>query len=231
VRGITILYDQAMDGIMQPVVVAMSSAFAPFGATAPPPAAVKPKVEYATAISVSPAGFFISDRAATDECQTLVISGFGNAERVAEEKSSDLALLRIYGAERVRPVAISTQPPRSAELTLVGVSDPQIQDGRNSVSTTAARIRGVEGATVMLEPAPAAGFSGAAAIDAQGQVVGMVGIRTANGSGAAAAAQAAFVPAATIRKFLDAGNVASPDGQAGIEAAKASVARVICVRK
>ena len=30
-RGMTILYDQAMEGIMQPVVVAMSSAFAPFG--------------------------------------------------------------------------------------------------------------------------------------------------------------------------------------------------------
>ena len=29
VRGVTILYDQAMDGIMEPVVIAMSSAFAP----------------------------------------------------------------------------------------------------------------------------------------------------------------------------------------------------------
>ena len=30
VRGITILYDQAMEGTMEPVVVAMSSAFVPF---------------------------------------------------------------------------------------------------------------------------------------------------------------------------------------------------------
>ena len=33
-RGMTVLYDQAMDGIMEPVVVAMSSAFAPFNESA-----------------------------------------------------------------------------------------------------------------------------------------------------------------------------------------------------
>lgn len=230
VRGMTILHDQAMDGIMQPVVVAMSSAFAPFGAAAPM-AAAKPKVEYATAISVSPSGHFITNRAATDECHTIVIAGFGNAERIAEEKGSDIALLRVYGAENTKPIAVSAQPPRSADLVLVGVSDPQVQDGRSGVSTASARIRGVEGATVLLDPVPAQGFSGAAALDAQGQFVGMVGMRTSNGAGAAAATQAAFVPAATIRNFLASGKVALPEGGAGVEAAKASVARVICVRK
>ena len=46
-----------------------------------------------------------------------------------------------------------------------------------------------------------------------------------------AATQAAFVPAATIRNFLVAGKVASLEGAASVESAKASVARVICVRK
>jgi hypothetical protein len=55
-------------------------------------------------------------------------------------------------------------------------------------------------------------------------------VRATNG-GSTAAAQAAFVPAATIRKFLTAGNVTPQDGSAGVDAAKASVARVICVRK
>jgi hypothetical protein len=209
----------------------MSSAFAPFGA-APPAVATKPKVEYATAISVSPNGYFITDRAATDDCQTIVVSGFGNADRVAEEKSGDIALLRVYGASNVKSIAFSTQPPRSADLTLVGISDPQVQDGRNLVSTSSARIRGVDGATVLLDPVPASGFSGAAALDAQGQFVGMVGVRAANGSGAAVASQAAFVPAATIKNFLASGNkVAPPDGNASVDTAKAAVARVICVRK
>jgi peptidoglycan hydrolase-like protein with peptidoglycan-binding domain len=227
VRGMTILYDQAMEGIMQPVVVAMSSAFAPFGSDTAP---VRRKVEYATAIAVSPAGYFIADRAATDDCQTIVIAGAGPAERVADEKTADLALLRVYGMEHSKSIAFSNEPPRSADLTLVGISDPTIQEGRNAPSTASARIRGVEGATVLLEPAPAAGFSGAAALDAQGRFVGMVGVRATNG-GSTAAAQAAFVPAATIRKFLTAGNVTPQDGSAGVDAAKASVARVICVRK
>src|SRR5262249_9125022 len=44
VRGMTVLYDQATEGIMDSVVVAMSSAFAPFGASSPAPAPIRPKV-------------------------------------------------------------------------------------------------------------------------------------------------------------------------------------------
>ena len=35
-RGITILYDQAMEGTIDPIVVAMSSAFVPFASYASP---------------------------------------------------------------------------------------------------------------------------------------------------------------------------------------------------
>ena len=52
VRGITVLYDQAMAGIMEPVVVAMSSAFRRFRRPpAPPP---RRKVEYASGVAVGP---------------------------------------------------------------------------------------------------------------------------------------------------------------------------------
>lgn len=230
VRGVTVLYDQAMEGIMQPVVVAMSSSFAPFGAAAASVVS-KPKVEYATAISVSRSGHFITNRAATDDCNTIVITGFGNAERVMDEKSADIALLRVYGATAANSISVSAQPPRSTDLVLVGVSDPQVQGGGNTVSTASARIRGVDGSAVLLDPVPAQGFTGAAALDAQGQFVGMVDMRPANGSGQSAATQAAFVPAATIRNFLATGSVATSSGQSGLDAAKASVARVICVRK
>ena len=105
VRGITILYDQAMEGIMEPVVVAMSSAFAPFGSGNAMPG-LKRQVEYATAIVASPSGHLIADRMATDGCHVIVVPGVGNAERVAEDQASDLALLRVYGVGHLKPMAL-----------------------------------------------------------------------------------------------------------------------------
>ncbi|MES1155575.1 MAG: peptidoglycan-binding domain-containing protein, partial [Pseudorhodoplanes sp.] len=96
VRGVTIMYDQAMEGIMEPVVVAMSSAFAPFGSGAPMTGARR-NVEYATAIVASASGYLVAERAATDGCHIIVIPGVGNAERVAQDQASELALLRVYG--------------------------------------------------------------------------------------------------------------------------------------
>ncbi len=222
VRGVTIMYDQAMDGIMEPVVVAMSSAFAPFtGGTAMP--GVKRKVEYATAIIANASGYLVADRTATEGCHIIVVPGVGNAERVAEEKESELALLRVYGVGNLKAMALSAQPPRSAELTLIGIGDPQNQDGRNNVSTFNAKIRGTENGLVTLEPAPPSGFSGAAVVDAQGQFVGLAGLK--------AASQASLVSAAAIRKFLEGAKVAPSNGGTSIDAAKASVTRIICVRK
>ena len=63
VRGLTILYDQANEGIMDPVAVAMSSAFDAFpGGTAAVAPAPKRKVEYGTGIVVSSAGHVVTDR-------------------------------------------------------------------------------------------------------------------------------------------------------------------------
>ena len=222
VRGVTILYDQAMDGIMDPVVVAMSSAFAPFGGGAAMPG-VKRNVEYGTAIVANEAGYLIADRTATESCHIIVVPGIGNAERVAEDKDSELALLRVYGVGNLKAMALSAQPPRSAELTLIGIGDPQNQDGRSNVSTFNVKIRGAENGLVALEPAPPSGFSGAAVVDAQGQFVGLAGLK--------AASTASLVSAAAIRKFLERANVAPSTGGTSIDAAKASVTRVICIRK
>jgi hypothetical protein len=48
---------------------------------------------------------------------------------------------------------------------------------------------------------------------------------------AGAPPQASMVPASAIRAFLDGEKVASAAGRAGVEAAMASMVRVICVRK
>jgi hypothetical protein len=231
-RILTILYDQASKAIMEPVVIAMSSAFNPFpsGAEAlgPPP---RKSVEYATGIVVSSAGDIVTDRQAIEGCQSIVIAGRGNADRIALDKQHDLALLRIYGAHGLTPLALGGAAT-SASLELTGIADPQSQGGGAAVSSVAASATLVgSNGELALAPAPGLGFSGAAARDASGKFAGMVQLKpvvVAGPASATPAAQAVLVPAATVRNFLAAQRVES-NGTASD--AKAAVVRVICVRK
>jgi S1-C subfamily serine protease len=233
VRGMTVLYDQAMETIMDPVVVAMSSAFAAFpgisGVVSVGPAP-KRKVEYGTGIVVSTAGHILTDRQVTEGCNVIVVGGYGDADRQAEDKSSDLALLRVYGAPDLVPATFGGDAPKGPDLTLVGIADPQSQGGGSAISAVAAKARGET-----VEPAPQLGFSGGAALDGQGRLVGMVELKTAvvaNVGAAGAQPQATFVPASTIRAFLEAQKLASAaTSRPGVDAAKSSLVRVICVRK
>jgi peptidoglycan hydrolase-like protein with peptidoglycan-binding domain len=231
VRGMTVLYDQATDTIMDPVVVAMSGTFTPFPSVTiarigPLP---KRKVEYGTGIVVSVAGHILTDRQLTDECDVVVVSGYGDADRLAEDKTAELALIRVHGAAELVPAALIDDTAKGPDLTLVGIADPQSQGGGSAVSTVAARLKGE-----LIEPAPQLGFSGAAVLDAQGRFFGMAELKapaaTAPG-GTQAQPQATVVPLQTIRAFLDAQRLAAAGGGAGVEAVKASVVRVICVRK
>jgi hypothetical protein len=75
-----------------------------------------------------------------------------------------------------------------------------------------------------------AGFSGAAALDAQGRFVGMTEMRNAVlASTEPAAPPVRLVTADTIRSFLAAHRIDAAPVQTGD--AKASVVRIICVRK
>ena len=228
VRGLTILYDQATEGTMAPVVIAMSSAFTPFPTTAvqadaPPP---RKKVEYATGIVVNADGAIITDRQAVDGCQFIVVPGHGNADRVAEDKARDLALLRIYGARDLKPITIGTAAAKS-NVVLTGIADPQNQGGAAAVSSANATLTATS-----LSPAPAIGFAGAAAVDGEGTFAGMTLLKPAVVAGtppAQAGNEAALVPAGQVAAFLKANNVTPADGQK--VDAKASVLRVVCVRK
>jgi S1-C subfamily serine protease len=238
VRGMTLLYDQATETILDPVAVVMSSAFVPFpGVGGPAVAQVGPapkrKVEYGTGIVVSSAGHVLTDRQVTDGCNVIVVSGYGDADRLAEDQANDLALLRVYGVPDLVPAAFTGDAGKSPDVTLVGIADPQAQGGGSAVSTAAAKLKGD-----LLEPSPQLGFSGGAALDAQGRIVGMVELKTAVVAAVGAATaqpQAALVAAPTIRAFLEGQKVATASpttvGRGGAEAAMASVVRVICVRK
>jgi hypothetical protein len=233
VRGMTVLYDQATETIMDPVVVVMSSAFTPFPGVAgvaqigPPP---KRKVEYGTGIVVSAAGHILADRQVTDGCNVIVVSGYGDADRQAEDKTADLVLLRVYGVPDLVPAAFTGDAAKAPDVTLLGIADPQSQGGASAISTVAAKLKGDT-----VEPAPQLGFSGAAVLDSQGRVAGMIALKTAvvaNVGATSAQPQATVVPAQTIRTFLDGEKLPPVTGRGGGgDAAKASVVRVICVRK
>lgn len=222
VRILSILYDQATEGIMEPVVIAMSSAFEAFPASAPLP---RKKVEYATGIVVSGDGAILTDRQAVDGCMSVVAAGHGAAEKVAEDKTRDLALLRIYGARDLTPLPLAGGVAKP-DLDLIGIADPQNQGGGSAVS----RIKATAQGDRTLSPAPGLGFSGAAAVDSDGNFAGLVQLRPALVAGpASAASQAALVGVDAVRGFLKTQGVTAATGQAGD--ARASILRVICVRK
>ena len=238
VRGVTVQYDQATEGTMSRVAIAVANAFVGFpDSNAAPVPGLRRMVEYGTAIVVSSDGDLIAPAHVTDECQSITVPGFGHAERVAMDKANDLALIRVYGARNLVPAMLAADSDQSGELKLIGVADPLAQAGGAEVTGAAARF-GAQG----IEPAPKPGFSGAAAVNARGGLVGMVDLKPAfvaagtldlkpslvAGSGTPGQA-ATLVPASTIRAFLQARGVTpAADGRAAPEQ---SVARVICVRK
>jgi peptidoglycan hydrolase-like protein with peptidoglycan-binding domain len=235
VRGVTILYDQAMEGIMTPMVVAMSSTFTPFAEDAktelvgPPP---KRKVEYGSGVIISGRGDIITDRELTDGCSVIVVSHHGNADRIAQDAGSGLALLRLHGARKLPAVALSDAGDGGARVTLAGIADPKAQGGGDKITTPSASLGNAASGRRTLEPSPPLGFSGAAALDDKGRLAGLVTVKSpiiAASGNAIPPALATLTPAAPLRAFLAAHKIAPPTN--GATDAKAAIVRVICVRK
>jgi peptidoglycan hydrolase-like protein with peptidoglycan-binding domain len=234
VRIMTILYDQAMENIVEPVVIAMSSAFTPFPAQAggPPP---RKTVDYGTGIVVSRDGAIVTDREVVDGCVAITIGGFTHADRVAEDKEHGLALLRIYGADKLTPLDLAPGQAKTA-VELTGILDPQSQGGGAAASNVKAQIAQVGGSgDLALSPPPAGGFSGAPALDGDGHFAGLALLKPAVVAGPATAvpaAQAVLVQADAVSEFLKANGITAIGGSSDARTdAKASVVRVICVRK
>jgi hypothetical protein len=185
-------------------------------------------VEYGTGVVVSSDGAIVTGTDVTDECKSIVVAGHGNADKIASDKDHGLALLRIYGAHGLKPIALDGGQARG-NLELVGIIDPQNQGGGSAVSRVKASVTQGGGSEPALFPTPAPGFSGAAALDADGKFSGLVLLKPATVAGPSApAAQAVLTPAETVRAFLKANKVTPASEPSD---AKAAVVRVICVRK
>jgi peptidoglycan hydrolase-like protein with peptidoglycan-binding domain len=229
VRILTILYDQATENTVEPVVIAMSSAFNAFPAQAvsPPP---RRTVDYGTGVVVSADGAVVTDRDVTDGCIAITIPNLGHADRIAEDKEHGLALLRVYGVRGLKPLTLSGSA--RSNLDIVGIADPQSQGGAAIVTRVKAQAAALGGdADSALTPPPASGFSGSAAVDADGKFAGVTLLRQAmiaSAATAVASTQAVLVPADTVRAFVT-GHGVTPDGSSSD--AQAAAVRVICVRK
>jgi peptidoglycan hydrolase-like protein with peptidoglycan-binding domain len=232
VRIMTILYDQAVENTIEPVVIAMSSAFNAFPAGSPGPAPRK-TVEYSTGLVVTDDGAILADREANDGCQAVSIQGFGRADIVVEDKDRGLMLLHIYGVQGLKPLSLSAGAAKTS-VDLVGIADPQNQGGGAAIANAKAQVTQVgSGGDLALSPAPPVGFSGAPALDDSGKLAGLallkpVVVATAASTSAAPTAQAVLVTPDSVRDFLKANNVTAA---ATSTDAKAAVVRVICVRK
>jgi hypothetical protein len=225
-RGYTMLYDQAMAGIVLPVLGPMANAFAPFPDGAAPLAALARPVAYGTGVIVSESGHVLTDRRIADGCDVVTIPGLGNAERVALDDAHGLALLRVYGKHKLKSIALTENDVQRGSLKLTGIPDPNTQNGGARRLTIAAQL--ADGNAIRLrDSVPLAGFSGAAALDAQGRLLGIMEMRGARlASVEPAAAPMRLTPAAAIRDFLTAHQVAPAHDSAG----EAAIVRVICVR-
>jgi Trypsin-like peptidase domain len=229
VRGVTVLYDQATEGTMSNVAIAVANAFVGFpDPKTLPPAGLRRRVDYGSAIVVSRDGVLVTTASVADQCEAITVPPFGHAERIAEDRTTGLALLRLYGARNLVPAALADTRVESGDVTLIGIADPLAQTGDAAVATPARLSASI------LEPAPKLGFSGAAVVDARGRLAGMVDLRPSVVAGASAGPVVTMVPTESIRALLQAQRIAPApaDGAAVNQTAiNQSVLRVICVRK
>jgi hypothetical protein len=148
---------------------------------------------------------------------------------LADDRTNGVALLQLFGGARLAPAGLVHEGANGPALTLVGIADPQSQAGGHAISTATAHMK-----ADLIEPAPQPGFAGAAVLDSRGRFLGMVDVKPVEDDAeheANAKPKATLVSVGAIRKFLEARYVVPATGPAGVDAAKASVVRVICIRK
>src|SRR5262249_31760400 len=133
-------------------------------------------VEYGNGLVVSRHGHIVTDRGLASGCQVIVAAGLGDADRVAEDPDSGLALLRVYGARDLTPLALATDASKKGDITLVGIPDPKDKTGGKKPHEIKGRLANGN-AFDLRQSVPRGGFSGAAALDAQGQVLGLMEMR------------------------------------------------------
>ena len=139
-----------------------------------------------------------------------------------------MALVRLYGARDLVPITLTGGNSQGGDLRLFGIDDPLVQKEQGAVTSSRARLTGLD-----VEPAPALGFAGAAAVDMRGVFVGMIDFKPAivAANDGSSHTRATLVPVEPIRAFLKAHNVSPTIAPNSPAEAEQSVVRITCVRK
>ena len=208
VRILTILYDQATEGTVEPVVIAMSSAFNPFPSGTRPAAAQDRRIRYRRGRQrrrrhrrrSRDHRWLPGDR----DCR---LRQCRSHRRGQGARSRAVAHLWRARAEAARPGRRRREIRRRTHRHRRS-AEPGRRRGGEQRQGSGRPIGG--GDELPLSPAPALGFSGAAALDADGKFAGIALLRPAVVAGPANAtppAQAVLIPADTVREFLKANGV------------------------
>ena len=117
-RGVTILYDQATEGTMAPVAIAMADTFVGFPIRAPRRrrGAARRRIWHRDR-GDEPRRPRCAGESPTNASR-ITVPGFGHAERIAEDKANDLALLRLYGARNLVPATLGGDGGTGADSRL-----------------------------------------------------------------------------------------------------------------
>ncbi len=131
-------------------------------------------VEYGTGLVVSATRRTSSPRPQlTDGCQVIVVSGSAMPSASPTTKAQGLALLRVYGARDLHPLALPAMR-QAGDADAGRHSRSAEQSGDAAADGNARRGLPRRPRIELRQPVPMAGFAGAAALDAQGRFAGMV---------------------------------------------------------
>jgi hypothetical protein len=153
VGGYTLLFDQALEGILEPIVPAITKPFTPVPQNAAPSAPPPKIVKFGSGIVISHHGHILTSAAVTEGCDALLANGLDPAERIAV--GDGLALLHAPAVEKLTPMAIASADGAGV-LTLVGVPHPREQKGGEATRYIPARLAG--DALELVRPKPLAGL-------------------------------------------------------------------------
>src|SRR4029077_15545864 len=113
-----------------------------------PPAGLRRRGGYGSAVVVSSDGALGTAARNVDRCEAITVPPFGHAERIAEDKTNGLALVRLYGARNLASAPFAESNIDSGDLALIGVADPLAQHS-DAVTAAPARL-----SKQTIEPAP-----------------------------------------------------------------------------
>lgn len=168
--------DEVASGLAAPPAPVANVPGQPVAAVPPAEPAAPRKIGTGTAFIVSAQGHLLTNAHVVDGCDGLLIDG-RPVTLVMADAGFDLALIRDRPAELDDVAAFAPQPaPLNADITIAGYPLKGILSGLNVTRGSVTSLKGLGGdaATMQISAPVQPGNSGGPAVNAMGQIVGVV---------------------------------------------------------